>query len=220
MAIILDSREISDADLLRFQERTGGQFESVPLSAALHDHHESYPVEDHNAEATAGFIRELELDLLINAGTPRILKASILNAPTIGVLNCHPGILPKYRGCTCVEWAVYLGEAVGNTVHFVDEKIDHGPIVMQKITHASESDEYEHLRARVFRDGVDLMADAVKQIALGDIEPHTLPPQCGGDYFSPISDESLEVVKQRLRDGSYARQQAAAEPAQIGAPLR
>lgn len=50
-------------------------------------------------------------------------------------MNCHPGLLPKFRECTCVEWAVYLDEEVGNTVHFMNEKIDEGPIIVQEALH-------------------------------------------------------------------------------------
>ena len=60
-----------------------------------------------------------KIDLLVNAGTPRILKSNLLKAPSIGVINCHPGILPDFRGCTCVEWAIYLDQPIGNTVHLI-----------------------------------------------------------------------------------------------------
>ena len=53
-------------------------------------------IKNHNSLENIELINKRGIDLLINCGTPRILKATVLKAPKIGVLNCHPGILPDY----------------------------------------------------------------------------------------------------------------------------
>ena len=62
-----------------------------------------------------------------------IVKESLLKIPREGTLNCHPGLLPRYRGCTCLEWALYEDEPVGATCHFVTPEIDAGDIVRKEI---------------------------------------------------------------------------------------
>ena len=50
------------------------------------------------------------------------------------IINCNPGLLPQTRGLDSIKWSIYNSELVGNTLHFIDEEIDNGPIIHQKIT--------------------------------------------------------------------------------------
>lgn len=123
-AIILDAKVFSEKNLRIFDERTRGALPPIPLKELEQAGLPFFFVKDLNAVETQGLVKNLSLDLLVNGGMVRILGPELLNATPQGVLNCHPGLLPGFRGCTCVEWALYLDEPVGNTVHFMDEHID------------------------------------------------------------------------------------------------
>lgn len=125
-----------------------------------------YLVENHNDEKARVRIRQRTLDLLINCGTPRILSSSLLHSPTIGVLNCHPGLLPNYRGCSsCVEWALRDGNPVGNTAHLMTKEIDEGPIIFRKELDISQFGPYEEIRVGIYLDSIEVLTEAIKNLA-------------------------------------------------------
>ena len=68
----------------------------------------------------------------INGGVGTILPADVLSMPKQGFLNAHPGLLPEHRGLDAVCWALSNDEAVGATVHLLDEGIDTGPILIRR----------------------------------------------------------------------------------------
>ena len=73
-------------------------------------------------------------DIVMSVAASSIFKRSLLNAPKEGVFNIHSGALPDYRGMMPVFWQMLDGKKeVGITIHRVDEKIDHGNIVLQKM---------------------------------------------------------------------------------------
>ena len=202
-AIIMDSKDVSEKDAKIFQERTQGRMPKISLDEYQDAHIPSYFVKNHNSEETAKLVKNLGLDLLVNGGTPRILKSVLLSAPKIGVISCHPGLLPAFKGCTCVEWAIYKDEKVGNTVHFMNEAIDEGPTVIQEAINFSKKDSYVDVRLKVYASGMSLLAKAIKKIEAEKLHPSQMPKQVGGEYFSPIDDAKLEEVKLKLAAGKY-----------------
>src|SRR5439155_416003 len=143
---------------------------------------------------------------LVNAGTPRILGPEMLGASTVGVVNCHPGLLPRFRGCTCVEWAVYLDEEVGNTVHFMNERIDEGPIVLQEALNFTKNDTYVDVRVKVYEHGHRLLARGVAKIIAENLRPEKLEPQRDGRYWDVIGRDKMDEVLRKLAAGAYAFQ--------------
>lgn len=204
--VILDARGQSEKDLRIHDERTGGRLPSVPLEEFESLHIPFYVVANHSSKVTADLVRQLSLDLLVNAGTPRVLKPEVLDAPTVGVLNCHPGLLPRFRGCTCVEWAIYFDEQVGNTVHFMNERIDEGPIVVQEGLVFGKRDTYVDVRVKVYEHGNRLLARGVRKIMAEGLRPWTLAPQPEGRYFGVIGEDKMRVVLEKLARGEYAFQ--------------
>jgi len=147
--------------------------------------------------------------LVVSAVTPRILKKAILEAPKRGVINVHPGLLPAFRGCTCVEWAVYLDEQIGNTAHFMTEGIDEGPTIIDEPLTFTPNDDYPTVRTKVYRAGFDLMARAVRKVLEDDLAVSAMSrPTDEGRYFSVIGDEELNEVKVKLKAGRYLFQKS------------
>jgi phosphoribosylglycinamide formyltransferase-1 len=95
-------------------------------------------------------LREAEVDLVILAGFMRVLKEPTLQAFPRRILNIHPSLLPKFPGLSAWSQALAAGEKVtGCTVHFVDDKIDHGAIIAQREVPILPEDTAESLHARI-----------------------------------------------------------------------
>lgn len=78
-------------------------------------------------------IQSLQPDLIFSAGWRRLLPDSLFSIPKHGVLNLHDGKIPEYRGFAPINWAVINGEdKLGITIHYIDEGIDTGDIILQK----------------------------------------------------------------------------------------
>jgi methionyl-tRNA formyltransferase len=205
-ALIMDSVPMNQKDHQIFQERTAGRLPYMPIENLESYMVPTYFVKDHRSSQTAALVKHLNLDLLVNAGTLRILKNDILTAPRIGVVNCHPGMLPKFRGCTCVEWAIYLDEQVGNTIHFMTEGIDDGPIVLKEGLTFSKKDTYVDIRVAVYKHGLNLLARGVNKIINEHITPQSLPKALEGPYFKVIGQSEMNAALDKLRNGQYAFQ--------------
>src|SRR2546421_1109479 len=95
-------------------------------------------------------LRGAEVELIVLAGFMRVLKTQMLEAFPRRVINIHPSLLPKFPGLEAWKQALAAGETVtGCTVHYVDEKIDHGQIVAQREVAILPNDTPETLHARI-----------------------------------------------------------------------
>lgn len=206
-AVLLDAKGYSAKDLAIWEERTACRLPLVDLSEFESLRIPFYFLTSHNSSQAATLISRLGLDVLVNGGTPRILKANILDAPRLGILNIHPGRLPDYRGCTCVEWAVYNDDEVCNSVHFMTTTIDGGAVVLTEGYRFSSADSYVDLRVKVYREGFNLLARATEKVLREGITAADSTPQvAGGNYFKPIPDELLADVRKKLDAGCYRYQ--------------
>jgi len=205
LVVLFDSRALGAKDLGIFQQRTRGAFDD--LGVTLYDFAgRGLPfhfVRSHNGEDGIALARALDCALLINGGTPRKLGSEILGVPRQGVLNVHPGVLPKYRGASCVEWALYYDEEVGNTAHFMTEGYDEGPIVKVESYRFPRASDYVDIRVRVYREAQRLMAETVRDVLDRGLAPADLPPQPEGSLFRPIPDDKLQEAIRRIDDKSY-----------------
>jgi len=95
-------------------------------------------------------LRDAQVELIALAGFMRVLKAPMLEAFPRRIINIHPSLLPKFTGLEAWKQALEAGETVtGCTVHYVDEKIDHGDIIAQKEVQILPNDSAETLHARI-----------------------------------------------------------------------
>jgi phosphoribosylglycinamide formyltransferase-1 len=95
-------------------------------------------------------LRDASVELIVLAGFMRVLKEPMLRAFPRKILNIHPSLLPKFPGLEAWKQALAAGEAVtGCTVHYVDEKIDHGDIIAQQEVSILPNDTAESLHARI-----------------------------------------------------------------------
>jgi phosphoribosylglycinamide formyltransferase-1 len=105
--------------------------------------------EEHDREVVAA-LQEKQVDLVCMAGYMRLLSAWFCQQLPQRILNIHPSLLPAFPGLEAQKQALEHGAKVsGCTVHFVDEHLDHGPIVVQKAVPVLESDDEHTLAARI-----------------------------------------------------------------------
>src|SRR5436309_10685580 len=120
-----------------------------------------------NAEAElVKMLRDAEVELLVLAGFMRVLKAPTLDAFPHRIINIHPSLLPKFPGLEAWKQALDVGAAVtGCTVHFVDQKIDHGDIIAQREVPILPNDSPESLHARIQLAEHELYPAAIAKLA-------------------------------------------------------
>jgi phosphoribosylglycinamide formyltransferase-1 len=95
-------------------------------------------------------LREAGAELVVLAGFMRVLHAPILKAFPRRIINIHPALLPKFPGLEAWKQALAAGDEItGCTVHYVDEKIDHGEIIAQRQVPILPGDTPESLHARI-----------------------------------------------------------------------
>lgn len=107
------------------------------------------PRAEHDARMLAA-LQEYRVDYVILAGYMRVLTPGFLRAFPDRVLNIHPSLLPAFPGLHAQQQALdYGAQFTGCTVHFVDEAVDHGVIVLQRVVPVEDGDTAESLSQRI-----------------------------------------------------------------------
>ncbi len=110
-------------------------------------------------------------DLVLVAGYGNIIDSETLKKPAHGFLNVHPSLLPKYRGPTPLQSAILSGdEETGVSIIVMDEKIDHGPILIQEKMKINRAD-YPELEKKTAIIGGRLLSKAIPTWVKGEMEP-------------------------------------------------
>jgi phosphoribosylglycinamide formyltransferase 1 len=124
------------------------------------------PREDHDREVAAT-LKQHSVDLICLAGYMRLLSPWFVQQFPQRILNIHPSLLPAFPGLEAQEQAFAYGVKVtGCTVHFVDEELDHGAIVVQKTVPVFDNDDEHTLAARILEQEHIAYTEAIN-IVLG-----------------------------------------------------
>jgi hypothetical protein len=151
-----------------------------------------------NVNESQRILRDVGPDIIVLGGA-RILKKEVIQIPRIGILNAHPGLLPQYRGLDVMEWAILNGDDIGVTIHFVDEGIDTGPIVVKKRLAIQPGNRLSDLKKKASDLGVQTLLEAVDLIAAGKASPQPQKEEEGKLYGSMPRSLRKEVDR-RLTD--------------------
>ena len=120
--------------------------------------------EDHEKEIVE-ILRERRVDLICLAGYLRLLSPCFIEAFKGRILNIHPSLLPSFAGLDAQRQALEHGvKFSGCTVHFVDETLDGGPIIAQRVVPVLEGDTVDTLSARILEQEHQLYAEAVASV--------------------------------------------------------
>jgi phosphoribosylglycinamide formyltransferase-1 len=126
------------------------------------------PREEHDREVVAA-LREHEVDLVCLAGYMRLLSPWFVQQFPNQILNIHPALLPAFPGLDAQKQALEYGVKVsGCTVHFVDENLDHGAIILQKVVPVLESDDVRTLSARILEQEHIAYSEAIRIVLEGN----------------------------------------------------
>ena len=110
-------------------------------------------------------LRDADVELVALAGFMRVVKSAMLDAFPRRIVNIHPSLLPKFPGLEAWKQALVAGERVtGCTVHYVDEKIDHGDVIEQREVPILPNDTAERLHARIQTAEHELYPTAIGQV--------------------------------------------------------
>jgi phosphoribosylglycinamide formyltransferase-1 len=126
--------------------------------------------EEHDAEIVAA-LKQAGVDLVCLAGYMRLLSVDFVRAFPNRIVNIHPSLLPAFPGVDAQKQAFAYGVKVsGCTVHFVDEHLDHGPIILQKTVPVLQSDDEHSLSARILEQEHIAYPEAIAKLLSGDFE--------------------------------------------------
>ena len=126
--------------------------------------------EDHGHEVVAA-LKKHKVDLICLAGYMRLLSPWFVQQFPHRILNIHPSLLPAFPGLEAQEQAYAYGVKVtGCTVHFVDEELDHGAIIVQKAIPVLDSDDEQTLSARILEQEHIAYSEAINIVLSGKYE--------------------------------------------------
>ena len=122
---------------------------------------------EHDTDIIAG-LHAHQVDLVCLAGYMRLLSAQFVRAFPQRILNIHPSLLPAFPGLDAQRQALAYGATIsGCTVHFVDEELDHGVIVLQKTVPVLPEDDERALAARILAQEHEAYTEAIARVLSG-----------------------------------------------------
>ena len=138
-------------------------------------------------------LKSLQPDLCVTAAFGQILSQEILDIPTIGTVNVHSSLLPKYRGSAPINWAIMEGETVtGVTTMMTDKGLDTGDILLQRTIEILPGETAEDLTARMAPIGADLLIETIQGLEAGTVQ--RIPQdEAKSSYFPMLKKEMGEI---------------------------
>ncbi len=126
--------------------------------------------EEHDAEIVSE-LKKRNVELICLAGYMRLLSPDFIRAFPNKIINIHPSLLPSFKGLDAQRQAIDYGVKVsGCTVHFVDENLDNGAIILQKAVEVKDNDTPETLSARILEQEHALYVKAIGKIVRNEIK--------------------------------------------------
>jgi len=125
---------------------------------------------EHDAEIIVE-LRKRDVELVCLAGYMRLLSSEFIRAFPDRIVNIHPSLLPSFPGLDVQQQAIEHGVKVsGCTVHFVNEDLDAGPIILQRTVEVNDDDTPETLAARILEQEHGAYIEAIRRIASGQLK--------------------------------------------------
>ena len=138
-------------------------------------------------------LRALNPDLCVTAAFGQILSQEILDIPTIGTVNVHSSLLPKYRGSAPINWAIIQGETqTGITTMMTDKGLDTGDILLQKEMEILPGENAEELTMRMAPIGAELLIETIRLLEKGEC-PRRKQIEEEMSYFPMFKKEMGEI---------------------------
>ena len=205
--VICDSRSLSINQKQLFLNRLDGWTPEKHFKYNLSKNAWNKPfyfVESHNSADTVDIASDLNCKFLLNAGTPRKLDKLVLRSTNLGVLNVHPGMLPKYRGKNCPEWAVYNNDSVVVTAHVMDLEYDEGDVLGTEEVKWRSLPSYIEFRKQVYLKSFELASSVALALLSGKYTVlfNSKDSESNSGIHDAMNDETLDIVKNRFSASS------------------
>lgn len=205
--VILDEKDFSQNQKNLWKKRTGKKFlANLSIYNLKNKSTPFYFVQNHNSPACIKLLIKLRPSILINGGTPRKLSQKILKVAKKGILNVHPGILPKYRGADCVEWSIFNNDPVGNTAHIMTMAYDQGPIIKKTVIPVCRKDSYQKIRRKTYLAWSVLVCQAVLSIFKKNTKINHKNFKKSKHIFKPMPRHKFKVVLNKIKSERYWKQ--------------
>ena len=160
IAIVISNQP--DAGGLATAKRLGLKALTIPSKGVAREEHD---------RAVVAALKEHHVDLICLAGYMRLLSPWFVQQFPNRILNIHPSLLPAFPGLEAQEQAFAYGVKVsGCTVHFVDEELDHGAIIVQKAVPVLDDDDEHTLAARILEQEHIAYTEAINAVLGGDFD--------------------------------------------------
>lgn len=116
-------------------------------------------------------LKKHKVELVVLAGYMRLLSDHFIHEYRNRIMNIHPALLPSFKGTHGIRDALYYGVKItGATVHFVDEKLDNGPVILQKSVEVKDDDTEESLLERVHKEEHRIFPEAIRLFVQGKLK--------------------------------------------------
>ncbi|SJZ43499.1 methionyl-tRNA formyltransferase [Selenihalanaerobacter shriftii] len=161
-----------------------------------------YSPNDVNGKSFVKNVYNLKPDLIVSMSYDQIIRKELIEIPSQGIINIHAGKLPYYRGRSPINWAIINGEEeIGLTVHYIDQGIDTGDIIIQEKVPININDNYATILRKVEELTPTILMQAINQIENGlviskkhsHLEGIYLPRRCEGDEIINWNKVSKDV---------------------------
>lgn len=149
-------------------------------------------------EESLKFVSQLSPDLLVFTGGG-IIRKTLIERARLGAVNCHMGILPKYRGMDCTYWAILnhdLGD-IGFTTHLIDSGVDTGPIIKRHHVNVEKFGSVDEIIKEMELQMAPALTDAVARLLADEVQPASQASIEGLQYYT-IGAELAQIAEKKF----------------------
>lgn len=149
-----------------------------------------------NSDEFREHLREKGVQFIVSISGTQFYGRKLRDQMSHGIINCHGALLPKYRGLMPSFWTLANGEGEGGvSVHFINEKLDDGPIVVQRRYRIHPHDSLEDIMARSKDLAAEAIIECVRLIEAGDPPLLDNPEEGSTHYSMPTRDDVVRFRK-------------------------
>ena len=150
-------------------------------------------VSDINSEDVQFFLNHLNIDLIAVCHFEKVLKKNIIDIPKLGCINLHPSLLPNYRGLSPQHWPIINGDyETGITVHFINEGIDTGDIILQRKIPIDSNIYVAEMQRNMLSVYKNIMSDAIILIRKNDVN-FINQNNLSGSYYGKLKESHCVI---------------------------
>lgn len=158
------------------------------------------PTASINSEEYVERLQALAPDVIVSVNAPQIFKRRLLELPRLGCINVHGALLPRYRGMLPSFWVLLNREKeTGVTVHFMNEHLDDGPILLQRKVPIAPDETHHSLILKTKRVGAELLLEALEQLERGKVETKVNAREQATYYSFPTPQDGRRFRELGLR---------------------